>query len=213
MSEVDLLAARLEAELGDAVIARELARIVEADTLSWIAPAIAPARIQSIIGFTFGNRMAPTGNRVPGPVNEALAEIVVRLHGETGAPVIAQWEVAEAAAARLPEGVPTPIYPGRDERGEPVYLSTQGVLEAIARRFPPSSLGPVGIVAFSDHIGRCVATARRLGFDAYAPVGYAMPATYDPLSGQAWCRSRLPYLLHDMMLRITERRAAILAAG
>jgi hypothetical protein len=211
MSDVDLLAARLEAELGDAVIARELAHIVEADALSWTAPAIAPRRIQTIIGFTFGNRMAPNGNRTPGPVNEALAKIVVRLHGETGAPVIAQWEVAEAAVARLPEGVVTPIYPGQDDRGEPAYLSTLGVLEKIAQRFPPVTLGTVGVVAFSDHIGRSVATARRLGFDAHAPQGHAMPVEYDALSGQAWCRSRLHYLLHDMMLRVTERRAAMLA--
>ena len=36
-----------------------------------------------------------------------------------------------------------------------------------------------------------------------------MPDVYDPQSGQAWCRDRLAYLLHDIMIRITERRAAV----
>jgi hypothetical protein len=87
------------------------------------------------------------------------------------------------------------------------------VLEGIAQRTPPATLGCVGVVAFADHLPRCVATARRLGFDAFAPEGVAMPHTYDPQSGQAWCRSRLAYLLHDIMIRITERRSAVVGAG
>ena len=209
MSGTDL-AARLSAQLGDAAIARELAAIVAADTLDWTAPVIAVPRIQTVLGFTFGNRMEANGNRAPGPVNQALAAIAARLAGETGAPVIAQWEVAEPTAALLAGGRVQPIFPGRDGRGEPVYLSTLGVLEALARTTPPARLGIVGVVAFADHLPRCVATARRLGFDAYAPAGIAMPTEYDPLSGQAWCRSRLVYLVHDMMLRLTERRAAML---
>ncbi len=213
MSGTDDLAARLAAELGDGTVARELAAIVAADTLAWTAPTVAPRRVQTILGFTFGNRMEANGNRAPGPVNEALARLVARLAGETGAPVIAQWEVAEPVAVLAAGAKVTPIYPGRDGRGEPVYLSTLGVLEQIARETPPARLGVVGVVAFSDHMPRCVATARRLGFDAYAPAGYAMPSEYDPLSGQAWCRTRLLYLLHDVTLRLTERRAAMLGGG
>ena len=183
MSDVEFVTRRLTAELGDAAIAHELAAIIETDALSWRAPTIESARIRTIVGFTFGNRMAPNGNREPGPVNEALAAIAVRLSRETGAPVIAQWEVAEPAAAELAAGVVTPIHPARDARGEPLYLGTLGVLEEIARRNVPSALGTVGIVAFSDHIARSVETARRLG-----------------------------YLLHDVMLRLTERRAAMLTS-
>ncbi len=213
MPEQDVLAARLAAELGDAALARSLAELLDADLLCWTAPTIAVARIRTIIGFTFGNRMMANANRVPGPVNEALAEVAMALHAETNAPVYAQWEVAEPAAARLPPGTVIPIHPGRDALGEPVYLSTGGVLEEIARRVDPAALGAVGIVAFADHMHRCVATARRLGFDAYAPEGLAMPRAYDPQSGQPWCRNRLAYLLHDLMIRLTERRAAVLAAG
>jgi hypothetical protein len=123
--------------------------------------------------------------------------------------VFAQWEVAAALVGRVPDTQVTAINPGRDARGEPVYLGTSGVLEEIARVAEPQSLGCVGVVAFADHLYRCVATARRLGFDAHAPEGVAMPDAYDPQSGQAWCRDRLSYLLHDIMLRITERRAAV----
>jgi hypothetical protein len=211
MAQSDRITARLAAELGDEDLARQLAEIVEADALSWTAPVIAPERVQTILAFTFGNRMAPNGNREPGAVNEALARVAARLAEETGAPLIAQWEVAEPAAALLPPGRVTAIHPRRDERGEPVYLSTGGVIAEIAQRFPPASLGVVAVVAFADHMHRCVATARRFGFNAHAPAGQAMPAEYDPLSGQAWCRSRLLYLVHDVMLRITERRAAMLS--
>jgi hypothetical protein len=211
MSTLETMKKRLAAELGDAHLAERLAEIIEVDALCWKPPAIAPNNIQTIIGFTFGNRMARNGNREPGPVNEALAALAARLSQEAGARLIAQWEVAEAAAPLLPPNAVTSIFPRRDERDEPVYLGTTDVLEDIARQWPPESLGCIGIIAFSDHAFRCVAAARRLGFDAYVPAGYALPTEYDPQSGQAWCRSRLAYLLHDVMLRVSDRRAAILS--
>jgi hypothetical protein len=205
--------AHLQQELGDAATAQTLAGIIEADTLSWRAPVIEAAQLKTIIAFTFGNRMLPNGNREPGPINLALANIVAELHRRTGARVFAQWEVADALRGSVPDALVVAINPGRDSRGEPVYLSTSGVVEAIVQQAgDPASLGHVGIVAFADHLYRCVATCRRLGFDAYAPDGVAMPAEYDPESGQAWCRDRIAYLLHDIMIRITERRAAVVGA-
>lgn len=160
-------------ELGDAATALALADVVRQETLSWRAPVIAADRINSVIAFTFGNRMLANGNREPGPVNEALADIVAALHQHTRARVSAQWEIAAALGERVPRDMVTAINPGRDARGEPVYLSTSGVLEGIAGLVPPQSMGCVGVVAFSDHLYRCVATARRLGFDAHAPGGVA----------------------------------------
>jgi hypothetical protein len=196
------LQAHLQDELEDPATALALTDIVLQAALSWRAPVIAVDRITTIIGFTFGNRMLPNGNREPGPVNEALAEVVAALHQKTGARVFAQWEVAAELQRRV----------SHDLRGEPVYLSTSGVLEEIARQTAPQSLGCVGVVAFADHVFRCVSTARHLGFDAYAPAGLAMPDTYDPQSGQAWCRNRLAYLLHDIMIRVTERRAEVVGS-
>jgi hypothetical protein len=212
MSLAEELETHLLRELGDAATARDLAAIVLEETLSWRAPVIAPERITTVLAFTFGNRMLASGNREPGPVNQMIADAAAALHQRTGAQVFAQWEVAAALAGRVPEALLTSINPGRDARGEPVYLSTSGVLEEIARLAEPRSLGCVGVAAFADHLHRCVASAVRLGFDAYAPDGIAMPNTYDRDSGQAWCRDRIAYLLHDIMVRVTERRAAVVGA-
>jgi hypothetical protein len=205
--------AHLRDELGDPATAASLARCLAEDVLSWRAPEIAPERITTILVFTFGNRMQPNGNRTPGPVNEALADLVARLYGATRARVFAQWEVAEAIGDRVPQDQLAAIFPLRDARAEPRYLSTAGVVEEVVRRVGTrASLGTVGIVAFADHAWRCVATARRFGLtDAAMPAGYAMPEQYDTLSGQPWCRSRLAYLLHDAAIRITERRDAVIA--
>jgi hypothetical protein len=203
------LETHLQRELSDPATAQALAAILLEETLSWRAPVVAAEQVNTVFAFTFGNRMLPNGNREPGPVNTALADAVAVLHQRTGARVYAQWEVVAALADRVPKALVVAINPARDARGEPVYLSTSGVLEEIARLAEPSSFGCIGVVAFADHLYRCVATARRLGFDAYAPDGVAMPCVYDPQSGQAWCRDRVAYLLHDMMIRITERRAAV----
>ncbi len=211
---VDPLTTALTTELDDPVLARELAAILVEDAVLWRAPELPPQGARAIFGFTFGNRMLANGNRVPGPVNEMLAELVCRLHRQTAAPVFAQWEIAEAVAGRVPPAALTAITPGRDARGEPVYLGTaQVVAEIAARTGAPKEAGPVVIVAFADHLHRAVMTARRAGFDAHAPAGLAMPTAYDPDSGQAWCRSRRAYLLHDIMIRISERRAAVVGSG
>lgn len=206
------LAEHLSEELGDRAAARALAGILAEDALSWQPPQIAPRDVATIVAFTFGNRTQPNGNREPGPVNEALAALAAKLHGETGAPIYAQWEVAEALGARVPAEKLVAIYPTRDERAEPVYLSTSGVVRNIVQRVgDPASLGSVAIVAVSDHAWRCVATARRHGLAAAVPAGYSMPADYDPGSGQPWCRFRLAYLLHDIAIRAAERRDALIA--
>lgn len=213
--EIHRLLAALEAhlarELGDRETARALAEALHEDALSWRAPEVDPARVDTIMAFTFGNRMLPNGNRTPGPVNEALADIAVDLHRVKGAGIYAQWEVAEAIGSRVAPDKLTPIYPGRDERAEPVYLSTSGVVAAaVAMQADRRSLGVVGVVGFADHLWRCVTTVRQFGLDAYVPSGHAMPRTYDAQSGQPWCRSRLAYLMHDIMIRASERRGRLM---
>ena len=209
---IELIATHLAGELGDRSSAEAMARMLGEDALSWRPPEVPPRRIATIVAFTFGNRMQPNGNREPGPVNEALADIAVRLHREGGARVYAQWEVAQAVGDRVAHDKLVAIYPDRDERAEPRYLRTAGVVDEIVQRTgDPAALGTVGIVAFSDHAWRCVATARRYGLAAAMPAGFAMPVEYDSLSGQPWCRSRLAYLFHDIAIRTAERRDAQLS--
>ena len=209
---LDEIASHLAAELAEAPDATAIARLLGEEALSWRPPEIAPAKITTILAFTFGNRMQPNGNRTPGPVNEALGDIVVRLHRATGAPVYAQWEVAEAARRGIRIDRLFAIYPSRDERSEARYLSTTGVIEEVVRQTGgPAALGAVGVVAFADHAWRCVATAQRFGLAAGVPAGYEMPRQYDALSGQPWCRSRLAYLFHDIAIRAAERRDRLIA--
>jgi len=62
-----VLAEHLEAELGDAATARALAAALVEDALTWRAPEVPLEQVRTIIGFTFGNRMLPKGNREPVP--------------------------------------------------------------------------------------------------------------------------------------------------
>jgi hypothetical protein len=197
----------LERELGDAAVARAFAAIVATDVLHWRPPMVAPNKVETILAYTFGNRIDANGNRSPGPVNAAIADITVRLHEATGAPAYAQWEVAEAIGRRIASHHLVSITPLRDARAEPVFLSTSGVAAAVVNRAGGAKqLGTVAVVAFADHVKRCVDTSRRAGMDAAAPAGYDMPAAYDAESGQPWTRSRLTYLLHDVMCRLEDRR-------
>jgi hypothetical protein len=203
-----ILGNHLAAELGDPALARDLAKLLIEDALSWRAPTVPLAAVRTIVGFTFGNRMLPSGNREPGPVNAALAEVAVGLHRATGARVWAQWEVAQAIGERIPRAALVAIYPGRDAQHEPRYLSTGGVIEEILARSggDAADLGTVAVVAVRDHAWRCAALCRRCGLEAGLPEGWPMPDLYDPSSGQPWTRDRLAYLLHDLHCRALDRR-------
>jgi hypothetical protein len=169
----EVLAALLAEELGDPAAARAFAEIVFSDVLQWRPPMVAPTEIQTIVAYSFGNRIEANGNRSLGPVNASLADVVVRLHEETSAPVFAQWEVAEAIGGRIASRHLVSITPLRDARSEPVYLSTGGVAAAIVRQADdPGRLGKVAVVGFADHIKRCSDTSCRAGLDAAAPAGY-----------------------------------------
>ena len=170
-SHIADLARWLTTELGDPADAAAFARFVQDDVLTWRAPAADVASFRTLIAFTFGNRMEPNGNRTPGPVNEAIAAVATEVQRRNSAVVYAQWEVAEPLAALLPGSHRHPIHPDRDARAEPVYL---GTLMVSSRGRPwrrRGGAGTVGIIAFRDHLRRCVATARALGLDAHAPEG------------------------------------------
>jgi hypothetical protein len=211
--DIEALEAYLASQLGDAAVAHAFAELIVTDVLRWKPPLVAPKEVKTIVAYTFGNRIDPNGNRSPGPVNEALADIVARLHEETGAPVYAQWEIAEAIGKRVRAQHLTSIPPLRNAKAETVYLSTGGTAAAVVERANGAAgLGKVAVVGFCDHIQRCVDTSRRFGMAAAAPAGYAMPATYDAQSGQPWTRSRLAYLMHDVCCRAEDRRDRLVGA-
>jgi hypothetical protein len=191
-------------QLNDATIAKELSTMVVEDLLNWKAPTIALAQIDSIVAYAFGNRILSNGNRLPGPMNDALADLVVQLHKETNVPVYVQWEIAEAIGDRIAPEKVISINPVLDAQANIVYLSTAGVASAVIKHVGSAQkLGKVAVIAFNDHLYRCVQTSRDLGMDAYAPDGYSMPNNYDPDSGQPWTRNRMNYLVADIKARIT----------
>lgn len=194
----------LSSELDDATIAKKLAKILSEDILSWKAPTIATTHIDSIIAFAFGNRILSNGNRLPGPMNEALANATVQLYAETHATVYAQWEIAESIGDRIPSDKLIVINPTLDAQSNVVYLSTAGVASVIVKQVGDSQkLGKVAVIAFNDHLYRCIQLSHAAGIDAYAPENYIMPSAYDTHSGQPWTRDRLTYLVTDMRARIT----------
>jgi hypothetical protein len=190
-------------ELGDATIAKGLAAMLVEKILTWKAPTIAPAQITSIVAYAFGNQILPNGNRLPGPMNESLADLVVQLHQETNAAVYAQWEIAQAIGERIPSEKLIVINPTLDALANVVYLSTAGVAAAVIKHVGETQkLGKVAVIAFHDHLYRCVQVSCAAGMDAYAPEGYQMPTQYDAHSGQPWTRNRLIYLVNDIKARI-----------
>jgi hypothetical protein len=164
--------------------------------------------IGTILAFSFGNRLV-SGNGgetevQPGPVNDALADVVLRLHRMRGGAVVrAQWEIASVLALRgeLADNVLHPIRPGRGQDGEVRYLSTRGVVDAaIQGGGGVAALGRVVVVAHHDHVDRCVRLCRKKGIDAVAPEDTYrqwLPSFYDSQSGQPWTRNRPDYLRHE----------------
>lgn len=190
-------------ELNDAPIAQELALFITKNLLTWKAPTIPTSQISSIVAYAFGNRILPNGNHLPGPMNEALADLVVQLHAETNAPIYAQWEIVEAIGNRIPQEKLVSINPTLDAQANVVYLSTAGVASAIIKHIGNTQkLGKVAVIAFNDHLHRCIQVSRSVGMDACAPEDYTMPNTYDKYSGQPWTRNRLTYLVTDIKARL-----------
>ncbi len=193
--------------LGD--IHEELARIVIEEILPWkVEDTGHPGRSQIIIGFAFGFVCDPNGNRKPGKINRLLADAVLEYYKRKPRPVYLQWEIAESLRGEIEERHLHVLYPTIGLSGEIEYLSTQGVLEAVAGKLGIGNLrnaGSVLIVAHRDHLPRCVHLARRMGFQAVA-VQSQMPAEYDPSSAQYWTRDRKTYIISDLISRLAALR-------
>jgi len=180
-----------------------LAEVATSPFLSY-RPQRRPAKaFDSVIVYAFGYHDAADGGREPGPVNEALAAATRTLLAKRSLPVFAQTEIAEILAA---EGVPrvTSIDPVAGPDGTIQYLSTAGVaVQAKAKAGAAGTdLGPVAVVAFSDHAGRSVLTTEAAGLDAALARGVTLPDAYDSASAQPWTRDRRSYLATDLFGRV-----------
>ncbi|GAA1980034.1 hypothetical protein [Kitasatospora viridis] len=210
----------LAADLDDrATAAVEVPRILDV-CFTWEPPTVEPERMDFLLAYSFGNR-APAGGGdpakvlyEPGPVNEALADTVARIHRRRPVPVYAQWEIAHFLTGKHGLTDVTAINPVIAADGTITYLSTYGVAAQVAasRKGLPGGIGTAGVVGFRDHVKRCVLTTRLAGIAAAgAPAGQRMPGDYDPQSGQAWTRSRAVYLVHDMGAQLQMLEQELLA--
>lgn len=218
MSELTpLIHSHLTAQLGHDPAVEALASWISDQALDWTPPGVAPAEIDLIVAYAFGNRPQADdpaaeswGGMVGGPVNGALADAVAELHARRPVRIYAQWEIADDLVRRHGLSDVVSIRPVTGPDGRLIYLSTDGVARDIIQR-EDRLLGRVAIIAHRDHVWRCVEVSRAAGLDAGIAEGLDLPGAYDPRSGQDWTRSREAYLLHDLMARLMGRRAEALA--
>jgi len=214
------LEARLAKEWKDPALAKEIVAGLSPETLASLAAKvpqaqvatspflayrpkpIAAKQVDSLIVFSFGNRVDATGTATAGPTNEQLAMAVKQFVAKHKVPVYAQHEVAQFLT-----GVPnvTSIDETVGADGKVVYLSTAGVAQQAQEKAQAAGvhLGTVGVVCFADHVGRCLLTTEKAGLTpAGIPKGITLPSTYDTQSGQPWTRDRKSYLQTDLVGRL-----------
>ncbi len=214
------LEARLAKEWKDPTLAKEIVAGLGADTLASFEAKVPQAqvatspflayrpkpipakKVDSLIVYSFGNRVDAAGVTTAGPTNEELAKAVQAFVKRHPMPVYAQHEVAQFL--HLPEVHSIDETVGPD--GKVVYLSTAGVAAAAYNdaAVRGKDLGTVGVVCFADHAGRCLLTTQKVfGVKGVGiPKGITLPSTYDPQSGQSWTRDRKTYLQTDLLGRL-----------
>lgn len=198
----DAISHRLEVQLNDPRLAAELTTFLMQQVLTWKAEMRDVKQADSIIAYSFGNRIDDKGNKLPGPMNEQIADLVVEIYKQNPKPVYAQWEVAQAIGDRIDPNSLFSIYPKIDETGEVIYLNTLEVAKEAAKLAKGANhLGTTIVVAFYDHSLRAVNLSREVGIDAYSPKGMRLPQQYDLDSGQPWTRSREAFTLYEIKTR------------
>lgn len=216
-----LLAQVLQPELEDDETVNLMIEWIRQVALTW-HPETEPLKFADyIIAFAFGNRPPKDGGdpattlAEPGPVNEALADVIAAMLQSRRVPVYAQWEIARVLEVKHHINNVISIEPVINEDGTIVYLSTDDVAKRVAelRSKVPGGPGRASVVGFRDHHKRCVLTCRANALVAHAPGGVAMPKDYDPESGQVWTRSRPVYLTVDMAGQLALLQRELLEAA
>jgi hypothetical protein len=214
-----LMERQLARALGDEGVARKLAPLLYDATMLWSYPQMPAQEADSLIAYSFGNRLVPGADAqslepaasLPGPINASLAEAVAKIRASRTIPVYAQWEIAQILQQDYHMDRITPLYPERGGDGKITYLSTEGVAKAALRHAgSAAALGRVAIVGHRDHVKRCILTSQQIGLAAAAISGVPLPVGYDPQSGQPWTRDRTTYLLGDIMAQLMIERSKLL---
>lgn len=203
---------RLIGQLNDEKVAKKLASFLMQQVLTWKAETLEVEKADSIIAYAFGNRIAENGNKLPGAMNQQLADMVVDIYNKSPMPVYAQWEVAEAIGGRIATSDLVPVYPKIDDAGQVIYLSTLGVAEETVRLAKGADeLGTALVIAFFEHHLRAVNLSREVGIDAYAPQGYTLPGQYDARSAQPWTQDSDIFTFYEVGVRASHVSKRLIA--
>ncbi|WP_395397442.1 hypothetical protein WBP07_23115 [Novosphingobium sp. BL-8A] len=217
-----LMTTTLEAQLGDAATARQLASTIAEAGFRWQYPQFPLRDADSVVAYSFGYRSATgkvdpntglsTGEEKPepGPINEMLADAVHAICMARKVRVYAQWEIAEVLGKKYGLKDVVPIYPEAGADGKKTYLSTDGVAGAVVRLAGNAgTLGNVAVVGHRDHVKRCILVSRQHGMNAAAVREVPLPVHYDPESAQPWTRRRDAYLLSDVIAQLMMARTGL----
>ncbi|KAG8155607.1 Tat pathway signal protein [Burkholderia catarinensis] len=190
---------KLTNELNDRATATDETGYLLDTLFSWAPPTVASAGINTIAAFGFGSRAGASGAApVPGPVNEAIADVVFQLRQKVAAPIFAQQEVAGVLASKygLTAGV-TSIATPAAAAGSPIP-TPDGVAAAIVRQAgSAAALGKVGVVTHLDQASIAVRVSNTAGMQAAVPAGLTLPSLYDTAAQMPALRRRDLYLLSN----------------
>ena len=204
------LETHLQRELGDAATAQDLAAILLEETLSWRAPVDRTGAHRHSVRLHLrqshaAERQSRTGSGEPGACrcrgHAAPAHRGARLRamgGRRGAgrPCSGRAGDRDQSGSRCTRRAGVSQHHRRaGGNGAPWPNRSRSAVSAWWR------LPIICIAASRPHAGSASMPTRRLGLPCRTLT--------IPQSGQAWCRDRIAYLLHDIMIRITERRAAV----
>ena len=197
----------LEQQNYNSEISGNLAEYIVKSTLCWSPQKIDVKKADYIIGFSFGNRIDKEGNRLPGPMNQQIADLIVKLYKINPIPVYAQWEVQKSIGLRIPSDKITTIYPEISPTGDVIYLSTVGVINNIINDIGKEKVDSKNfiIAAFREHAPRCAMLCQKHGLkNSFVPKTFELPDKYDLESGQPWTRDKFKYMIYDMQCRLEE---------
>lgn len=199
---------------GSEKVADKIADILLKQVLSWKVEtsetSINPEDAEAILGFSFGFRFVDNGNKIPGFINERLADKVAEYYTYKKRLVYAQWEICEALAGQVQKNDLHPIYPDVDETktdNAVKYLGTKDVLKKITEKLKieGKQISSVLIVAHHDHLLRCVRLAKECGFRV-ATAQDQMPSEHDDHSGQKWTKDRTTGVVSEIISRLSAFR-------
>ncbi len=191
----------------DSEISNKLAKAIIKDTLYWSPQRKDVKNADYIIGFSFGNRIDKAGNRHPGPMNEQIADLIVKLYKQNPLHVYAQWEIAQCIGDRIPKDKVTAIFPKISKTGDVIYLSTIDVAEEIIKDIGRGKVDSKTFIvaAFREHAPRCIMVCQKYGLkNSFIPHNFELPDKYDPESGQPWTRDKFKYMIYDMACRFED---------